>query len=356
MQDDDPTIERDASADTSRGTLRVITAADQEPFSFYKNGEIVGYDVELATRIAEKMGYDVEFTNAEFTSLFPAIQSDKYDMAIGCITITEERRESVLFSDSVYDGGTVAVLYDGTAVEEGSFLSDLKSSFQRTFITENRWQLIVNGLIVTVKISVAALIAGSILGFFYSMVLRSRNRLIRGAGNALSTLLDGMPLLITLMIFYYIIFNKTSLSAMVIAVLAFSLDFANVVAGLLNTGISAVDPGQLEAAEAMGYPKWQIFTKITFPQAAKQMAGQFNGAVIGLIKGTSVVGYITIQDLTKAGDLIRSRTYEAFFPLIVVAVIYFLIAHIFIAIIKQFEKKLDPKRRPRKVKGVITND
>jgi polar amino acid transport system substrate-binding protein len=134
------------------------------------------------------------------------------------------------------------------------------------------------------------------------------------------------------------------------------MDFGNAVAGLLNTGIAAVDPGQLEAAEAMGYNKWQIFYKITFPQAAKQMAGQFNGAVISLVKGTSVVGYITVQDLTKAGDIIRSRTYEAFFPLIAVAVIYFLIAHLIVMIVKRFEVRLDPKRRPRRVRGVTIHD
>jgi polar amino acid transport system substrate-binding protein len=278
-------------------------------------------------------------------------------MAVGGLSITDERKEMLLFSTPVCSSGTVAVLYDGTAVaQDVGFFTKVKESFERTFITESRWKLIVDGLVVTIEIAVASLIIGCVLGFLFSALLRSKNKFIKGLSNAFSTLLDGMPIVITLMIFYYLIFNKTPLPATVIGILAFSLDFANVVAGLLNTGISAVDKGQLEAAESMGYTRWQTFKKITFPQAASQMIGQFNGAVIGLIKGTAVVGYIAVQDLTKAGDVIRSRTYEAFFPLIAIAVIYFVIAHLLVAIIKRFEIKLDFKRRPRKVKGVETDD
>jgi polar amino acid transport system substrate-binding protein len=354
-EDPDPTIEPDPTADTSKGTLHVITEAEGEPMTYYKDGQIVGYEIELVTRVAERIGYAVDFTNSSFVSLIPAVQGGKYDLAVSCITITEERAESVLFSDPEYSVNAVAVVANPNAVSTG-FWEGLQTSFRRTFIVENRWRLIVNGLLVTIQLSVVALVLGSVLGFFFSMALRSTNRWVRGAANAVSTALDAMPILIVLMIFYYIVFNKTSLSAKAIAAFACGIDFANVVAGLLNTGIEAVDKGQMEAAASMGYTKMQIFTKITFPQAAKQMAGQFNGAVVSLIKGTSVVGYITVQDLTKAGDIIRSRTYEAFFPLIVVAVIYFLIAHLFLLVIRRIELPLDYKRRPRAVKGVTSHD
>jgi polar amino acid transport system substrate-binding protein len=354
---DSLTIERNPDADTSKGTINVITSADIQPFSFIKDEEIVGYDIELAVRVAEKLGYDITFTNSDFSGVLAAVSTGKYDMAVGGLSITDERKEMLLFSNPVCTSGTVAVLYDSTATtQDSSFFTRVKESFERTFITESRWKLIVDGLVITIEIAVASLIIGCILGFLFSALLRSKNRIISGVSNAFSTLLDGMPIVITLMIFYYLIFNKTPLPATVIGILAFSLDFANVVAGLLNTGISAVDKGQLEAAESMGYTRWQTFKKIIFPQAASQMIGQFNGAVIGLIKGTAVVGYIAVQDLTKAGDVIRSRTYEAFFPLIAIAVIYFLIAHLFVAIIKRFEIKLDFKRRPRKVKGVNIDD
>jgi polar amino acid transport system substrate-binding protein len=357
LNGDELTIQRDPNADTSKGTLNVITAADIQPFSFIKDGEIVGYDIELATRVAEKLGYDITFTNSDFSGVLAAVSTGKYDMAVGGLSITEERKEMLSFSDPVCKSGTVAVLYNSEATtQDTGFLTKIKDSFTRTFITESRWKLIIDGLGITIELAVSSLIIGCILGFLFSFLLRSKNRVVKGLASALSTLLDSMPIVITLMIFYYIIFNKTQLPATIIGILAFSLDFANVVAGLLNTGISAIDKGQLEAAESMGYTRWQTFRKITFPQAASQMIGQFNGAVIGLIKGTAVVGYIAVQDLTKAGDIVRSRTYEAFFPLIAIAIIYFVIAHLIVAIIKRFEIKLDFKRRPRKVKGVDTND
>ncbi|MEG1846795.1 MAG: amino acid ABC transporter permease, partial [Oscillospiraceae bacterium] len=232
------------------------------------------------------------------------------------------------------------------------FISKISDSFRRTFITENRWKLILDGLLVTIQLSVFSAILGTILGFIVSFPLRSKNKLIRRTSGAISTFLDGMPLVVILMVLYYIIFSKVSISAVWIGIFGFTLDFANTVAGLLNTGVTAVDKGQLEAAEALGYKKWQIFCKITFPQAAKQMFSQYEGAIVGLVKGTAIIGYITVQDLTKASDIIRSRTYEAFFPLIVTAIIYFVIAHIFVSLLKRVDIKLDPKRRKRKIKGV----
>jgi polar amino acid transport system substrate-binding protein len=356
LEGDDYTITKDPNADTSKGTLRVITDATQEPFAMFKDDEIIGYDAELITRIGEKLGYDVVIENADFTALLSAVMTGKSDVAIGCITITEERAQSVLFTDPVYYGGTVLVLYDDESTQDDGFWVSIKNSFMKTFITENRWQLILSGIAVTAEMVIASIIFGSIIGFFFSFMLRSKNKAVLGIGNFISTIFNGMPILLVLMIFYYIIFNKSSLSSVAVGIFAFSLEFANTVAGLLNTGILAVDKGELEAAESLGYSKWQVFLKITFPQAAKQMSSQYNGAIIGLIKGTSVVGYITAQDLTKVGDLIRSRTYEAFFPLIAVAIIYFIFEYIIIVIIKKFEIQLDPKRRPRKLKGIDIND
>ncbi len=355
LADGDPTVEKNPDADTSKGTLKVITTPDQAPFTFYNDGEIVGYDAEVITKIAEKLGYAVEFTIADSSAELPSVISGKYDMAIGCITITEERAESVLFSNPDYHGGTVAVLY-GTSGERETIIGGIEKSFGKTFVTENRWKLVVNGLEATTVIVLASMFIGSILGFFFSFMLRSGKKLVSHLGRFLSGLFDSIPILIILMIFYYVIFSETPIPPIVIGVFAFSLNFANIVAGLLNSGISEVDKGEIEAAAALGYSKRQIFMKIIFPQAARKVSGQFNGAVISLIKGTSVVGYITVVDLTKAGDFIRSRTYEAFFPLVVVAVIYFLLEYIIIAIIKKFEIKLEPKRRARKVKGVDVND
>jgi polar amino acid transport system substrate-binding protein len=365
----DPEMPEIAAVENPERTIKIGTSGLVEPVTYYdKDGALTGYDVELIYRLAVYLNAKVEIEAMSYDALIASLESGRLDAVIADLNVTDERKQVILMSDPYRVSETAVVVRKdmvsanaAAAVTDttdggGDFWSNLQDSFQRTFIEEGRWKLILTGLLVTVELSAASLVLGAILGFFFSMVLRSKNQLVRSVGNGLSTLLNGMPILIILMIFYYIIFSKTTLPAMVIGIFAFSIDFANVVAGLLNTGIFAVEQGQQEAAEAMGYTKWQVFRKITFPQAARQMSGQFNGAVINLIKGTSVVGYITVQDLTQVGDIIRSRTYEAFFPLIAIAIIYFLLAHLFVTIIKRFEIRLDPKRRPRRVKGVKSND
>ncbi len=348
-------IEYDPDVDTSKGVLKVITSADVEPFAYVGDGGVLGYEAELLVKAAERMGYEVEYQTAEFSALIPAVVSEKADIAFGCLTITDERKESVNFSDTTYTSGPIAVIQSG---EEGetSFLERMQASFTRTFIKENRWTLLRDGMIVTLKLSVISLILGTLLGFFVSFPLRSKHPLVHRISHGISTFLDGMPLVVILMVLYYIVFKNIDISAMWVGIVGFTLDFANVVAALLNTGVAGVDKGQLEAAESMGYSKRQIFCKITMPQAAKQMFAQYEGAVIGLVKGTAIIGYITVEDLTKAGDIIRSRTYEAFFPLIVIAILYFLLAHVFVVALKRVHIKLDPKRRPRRIKGVQSSD
>ena len=348
-------VDRTPGADTSKGVLTVITSSDAEPFSYISDGQCAGYEIELMVRIAEHLGYGVEFETAEFGALMPAVQNGKADIAVGCITVTPERAELVNFTYTVYESGPVMVVLSNDA-SQGGFFEDIKASFYRTFIKENRWKLLRDGLFVTLQLSVISMILGTLLGFAVSFPLRSRNRFVRTAANAISTFLDGMPLVVILMVLYYIVFKSVDIPAIWVGILGFTLDFANVVAGLLNTGVLAVDNGQIEAASSMGYNRRQIFFKITLPQAARQMFSQYKGAVVGLVKGTAIIGYITVEDLTKAGDIIRSRTYEAFFPLIVTAILYFILAYLFITALKYFDIKLDPKRRPRRIKGVNVND
>ena len=156
-----------------------------------------------------------------------------------------------------------------------------------------------------------------------------------------------------LMILYYIVFGSTDINAILVAVVGFSMNFAAYVSEMMRTGIDAVDPGQHEAAYALGFNRLQVFAKIIFPQAARHTLPVFKGEFISMLKMTSIVGYIAIQDLTKMSDIIRSRTYEAFFPLIATALIYFVIAYGMTYLLSLVEISVDPKRRKRIVKGVV---
>ena len=207
---------------------------------------------------------------------------------------------------------------------------------------------------MTVAISLLSGLFGSLFGFALCMVRRGRVLPAKGLAAALIHIVQGTPIVVLLMLLYYVIFGSVDLPAVAVSVVGFSLNFGVYVAEMLRGGIAAVDPGQIEAATALGYSRMQTFWKVTFPQAAQHFLPMFKGEFIGMVKMTSVVGYIAVQDLTKASDIIRSRTMEAFFPLIVTAVIYFAIANLMTAALSFVQIRLDPKRRPRAVKGVKT--
>ena len=161
-------------------------------------------------------------------------------------------------------------------------------------------------------------------------------------------------MVVLLMILYYVVFGNSGLDAVFVAVIGFSLNLAAYVSEIMRSGIESIDGGQREAALALGFTENQAFFKFIFPQAAQRFLPVYKGEIVSLLKGTSIVGYIAIQDLTKMGDIIRSRTYEAFFPLIVTAVIYFILAWILSLILSRVEISINPKRRKKEVKGVKT--
>ena len=146
--------------------------------------------------------------------------------------------------------------------------------------------------------------------------------------------------------------------AFTVAVIGFTLTFGASVFSLLKMGVGAVDGGQYEAAYALGYSSRRTFFKIILPQALPHVMSAYKGEIVGLIKATSIVGYIAVQDLTKMGDIVRSRTYEAFFPLIAITVIYFVLEGLLGVLVSRIGVNFNPKRRKAAdiLKGVKTDD
>lgn len=160
---------------------------------------------------------------------------------------------------------------------------------------------------------------------------------------------QGVPVLVLLMILVL----KDLKSGVAVAVVGFSINFAAYVSEMMRTGIETVDAGQLEAAQALGFSRTRAFWKVTAPQAVRTILPVYRGEFISMVKMTSVVGYITIQDLTRMSDIVRGLTYDAFFSLISTAIIYFALANLMAMSLSALEKRLDPKRRKRIVKGVV---
>ncbi|MBQ6256083.1 MAG: transporter substrate-binding domain-containing protein, partial [Clostridia bacterium] len=316
------------------GTIRVVTTSTDAPFSYIKDGKNVGYDIDLVVRFCRDRGYALELGDVDFAGRIPAIQSGKYDFTTD-MNVTPERQEQVLFSDPTGYGGIVlAVLSSDLAASdasqvstgaEKSFLDSIQDSFNKTFIRENRWELFGNGVLTTLLITVLSILFGTVLGFAVFMMCRNGNIFANGVTRFSMWLVQGMPMVVLLMILYYIIFGSVAISGIFVAVIGFTLTFGASVFGLLKMGVGTIDRGQYEAAYALGYANRRTFFRIILPQAIPHILPAYKGEIVGLIKATAIVGYIAVQDLTKMGDIVRSRTYEAFFPLIAVTVIYFVL-------------------------------
>lgn len=342
------------------GTLRVAHTVGNEPMEYVgPNGTAIGFDLEMMLLIGQILDRKVEFISVDFSGLISMLQSGKADAAVGCMSITDERKMVVDMSDPYYDGGFYFVVrrVGGSGpVSESHRVNiwvKLKDSFIRTFITESRWKLILDGLGVTVLISVSSGVFGLIMGFGICALRRSKRRFASLPAAGFIRLIQGTPILVLLMILYYIIFGKVDIPAILVAIFGFSVNFGAYSSEMMRMGIDAVDKGQIEAAFTLGFSKSRTFWKITFPQAARHFLPVIKGEFITVIKTTSVVGYIAIQDLTKVSDIIRSRTMEAFFPLIATAVIYFLLSNLLTMLLSWAEISLDPKHRKRTVKGVV---
>ena len=330
--------------------LRAATTGDVEPYSFYSNNDLIGFDIELAKCFAAWLGADIEFSVYDFDGVVAAADSGDIDCIFSDLNVTSERKEVIDFSSTVLildNAVMVADLSADSSSSSGGIFDGIITSFEKNFIREDRWKLIVDGIIVTCLITVISTLAGTFLAFLICMFRRTGSALANAICNLYVKLLQGTPMVVLLMILYYIVFSNSGLEAVWVAIIGFSLNFGAYASEIMRSGIESIDNGQREAALALGYSENQAFFRFIFPQAVVRFLPVFSQETVSLLKSTAIVGYIAIQDLTKMSDIIRSRTYEAFFPLIVTAVIYFLIAWIISVILRQILKAIDPNKRKR---------
>lgn len=345
------------------GTISFATStSDGAIFDMITDGEFGGYEIELFVRFCREYGYKPEITDYSFAGLIAAVTAGKADIGGCTITITDERRESMLFTEPNYHGGAVLVgtaaaqSADAAADDTDSARSGIAESFEKTFIREDRWKLFTGGIGLTLLITALSTLFGTVLGFGIFMIYRKECRIFNAVINVLMDILQKTPVVVILMILYYIVFGKSDLSGAWVSVVGFSVMFACSFVGTLKVGVMAVDKGQTEASLALGFTDTRSFLRVILPQAAKHFLPNYKGQIVSLLKDTAVVGYIAVQDLTKVGDIVRSRTYEAFFPLVATAVIYFLLAWVLTLLVQRFEFRTDPTRRSREkiLKGVKT--
>ena len=335
------------------GILNIAVEGGYEPFSFVSDGNLAGFDVEFICRFCVEYGYQPVFNEVPFESIAPGVETGKFDIGMN-IVVSEERNETGTLSDVYYTCPVYLVIMGSDSVQAAAeaakpgFFDKIGQSFYKTFIRENRWKLFLSGAGVTTLITVCSIVIGTLLGFLVYMACRHGNKLANGTTNFFMWLIHGMPTVLFLMVLYYIIFGSSRMSGMWISVVGFSLIFACSMIDMLRVGYNAIGKGQYEASTALGYSDRQSFFRILLPQAAQHFLPIYSNEVVTLIKETSVVGYIAVLDLTKISDLVRSRTYEAFFALILTAVVYFVIQGIMVRLVKMIQKRIDPRRRSDK--------
>lgn len=237
-------------------------------------------------------------------------------------------------------------------------IARLKSSFEKTFIVGERWKEFVTGITTTLVITLLSIVLGTLLGFAIYILCRKGGKVPNAIKKVFELVIHGMPEVVLLMIFYYIVFGNLDITGTLVAIIAFSILFCVSVEGMLTNAVNAIDKGQFEASLALGYSDRSTFYKIILPESLKYFLPNFKSAVVSQIKGTAIVGYIAVQDLTKASDIIRSSTYEAFFPLIVTAIFYFLMVWLLTIIVNKIEINTSPSndKTMKFLKGVDLHD
>lgn len=219
----------------------------------------------------------------------------------------------------------------------------------KTLIDGDSYSTLLEGLWVTVQISLLSVLLGTILGVAVCAMRKSRFKLIRSIAAVYIAVVRGSPVLLLLMLMYYVVFAGSSVSATMVAVAAFSLHMSAYTAACFYSAINATDAMQVEAARTLGFSRWQAFILITLPQTAKIAKGTYQSTVVTLIQWTSVVGYVTITDLTRVINNIGSRTMQPLFMILVGLLLYLGMAYLCYGVFA-FADRLSAREKNRRLK------
>lgn len=334
--------EQDKSIEHNNGMLVMATNAEFEPYEYVKDDCIIGIDVDMMKKAADILGMELVINDMGFDSIISAVASGKADVGASGFTVTEERLKNINFSIPYTTAKQVIIVRNGN----NSIGNEIVDKFKQNFIVEGRWKYIVSGLWTTIKISFFACIIGAIFGFIIAIARFSCDKtkkcsLLNWILKAYINIIRGTPAMIQLLIIYYVVFASSNINAVIVAIIAFGLNSSAYVSEVVRSGLSSVDEGQFEAGRSLGFNYVQTMRYFILPQAVKNILPSLANEFIVLLKETSIAGYIGIRDLTRAGDLIRGRTYDAFMPLIAVAIIYLVIVLLLSYLVGRLERRMN---------------
>ena len=327
--------------------LRIATNATFPPYDYYEGGEIVGIDIDIAKAVADKLGRVVVVSDIEFDAIINAVSSGKADMGLAGFTVTDERKERISFTEPYATSKQVIIVRNGKA---NDFWGNLQKKMYDTLVKDGRWKFLLKGLGNTMLITICALLIGCCVGFLLAMVRVAHDK--NGSFKVLDliakiyiTIIRGTPMMVQLLIIYYVIFASVDLNKVVVAIIAFGINSSAYLAEVIRSGVMSIDPGQFEAGRSLGLGFGTMMRSVILPQALKNVLPAIGNEFISLLKETSIAGYIGLLDLTKGGDIIQSLTYEPLIPLLLVAAIYLLLVIIFTALVNKLERRLKRNER-----------
>lgn len=230
------------------------------------------------------------------------------------------------------------------------FFTRFQELFIQDFIEKDRWVYLKDGLLVTLQITFFAVIIGILIGFIIAIIRTTHDKtgklkILNVFAKVYLTVIRGTPIVVQLLIIYFIIFASVDIDKVLVACLAFGINSGAYVAEIVRGGINSIDEGQFEAGRSLGFNYFQTMVYIIMPQAFKNIVPSLANEFIVLLKETSVAGYIALEDLTKGGDIIRSQTYDAYLPLLGVAAIYLVLVLIFEKLVAILERRLRASER-----------
>jgi polar amino acid transport system substrate-binding protein len=339
------------AAGNGRPLVAGILSDNGLPFIIMQDNRLIGFNIELMERFGAFSNRRIQYLDMEFGSQIAALVGHRLDMIATPLGITEERKKRVSFSDPYYTIDSLAVALKknisplpGQRSGTPSFISSVIGGFQSNIIHEQRYLLILDGLKTTVIISILSTIFGTGLGAVVCAMRMARQPLLSVPAKVFIAVLRGIPVLVLLMLVFYVVFASVHINPIIVAVIAFGMNFGAYTAEIFRSGIEGIDKGQTEAGISLGFTRIGTFVHIVLPQMIRRILPVYKGEFISLVKMTSIVGYIAVHDLTKASDIIRSRTFDAFFPLVMVAVLYFLISWALMQLMEYLERTVFPSR------------
>lgn len=225
----------------------------------------------------------------------------------------------------------------------------MKEMIYKTLILDDRYKYILEGLLNTVVMAFFAVIIGIILGLIVSIIrndyeVNKKHKILNFISKMYVEIIRGTPVILQLMIIYYVIFKSVNINIILVGIISFGINSGAYVSEIIRSGIKSIDKGQMEAGLSLGLKYKQVMKLIVLPEAFKNILPSLGNEFITLLKETSVGAYIGIIELTKSGDIIASRTYDYFFPLIIVALVYLILTLSLSKLVNVMERRLNNVR------------